>query len=204
MKMKKAPKLIRSIEMTHLFVIGSVRYWGKLIRSGLIYGFADAARSALSFLQERVVLVPIDKFAEQKKKKKTRKNIPFDKVLSFVWTILLSMCLASLLGLYMGYLHSISIFLVVTILTLFSLYHTFLVLAIALYEYKQGPYDGKWFYAYTLDYMIRNPFKSLFVLMLTWSSMGIAYFNLVLFVFLVLSLYWMMVQKGLHVKANER
>ncbi len=197
--MKKAPKMIRSIEIIHLFVIGSVRYWGQLIRSGLIYGFADAARSTLSFLQERVVLAPIDAPAEQDR---TRKSIPLGKGLSFVWTVVLSMCLASLLALYMGYLYSVSIFLVVTTLTLFSLYHTFLVLAIGLYEYKQETYDRKWIYAYTLDYMIRNPFKSLFVLMLTWSAMGIAYFNLVLFVFLVPSLYWMMVQKGLQVKAK--
>lgn len=198
--MKKTPKLMRSIEIIHLFVIGSVRYWGQLIRSGLIYGFADAARSMLSFLQERIVLASIDEPAEQDK---ARKSIPFDKGLSFVWTVLLSMCLASLLCLYMGFLHTISSFLVVTSLTLFSLYHTFLVLAIGLYEDKQETYNGKWLYAYTLDYMIRNPFKSLFVLMLTWSAMGIAYFNLVLFVFLVPSLYWMMVQKGIQVKAKE-
>lgn len=198
--MKKAPRLTRSVEMIHLFVVGSVHYWGALIRSGLIYGFADAARSALSFLQERVVLAPIDAPAEQDR---TRKSIPFGKGLSFVWTVLLSMCLASLLCLYMGFLHTISSFLVVTSLTLFSLYHTFLVLAISLYEDKQDTYNGKWFYAYTLDYMIRNPFKSLFVLMLTWSAMGVAYFNLVLFFFLVPSLYWMMIQKGLQVKVKE-
>lgn len=198
--MKKAPRLTRSVEMIHLFVVGSVHYWGALIRSGLIYGFADAARSALSFLQERVVLAPIDVPAEQDR---TRKSIPFGKGLSFVWTVLLSMCLASLLCLYMGFLHTISSFLVVTSLTLFSLYHTFLVLAISLYEDKQDTYNGKWLYAYTLDYMIRNPFKSLFVLMLTWSAMGVAYFNLVLFFFLVPSLYWMMIQKGLQVKVKE-
>ncbi|MER2001577.1 MAG: hypothetical protein ABS862_03060 [Carnobacterium inhibens] len=198
--MKKAPRLTRSVEMIHLFVVGSVHYWGALIRSGLIYGFADAARSALSFLQERVVLAPIDAPAEQDR---TRKSIPFGKGLSFVWTVLLNLCLASLLCLYMGLLHTISSFLVVTSLTLFSLYHTFLVLAISLYEDKQDTYNGKWLYAYTLDYMIRNPFKNLFVLMLTWSAMGVAYFNLVLFFFLVPSLYWMMIQKGLQVKVKE-
>lgn len=50
--MKKSPRLTRSVEMIHLFVVGSVHYWGALIRSGLIYGFADAARSALSFYKK--------------------------------------------------------------------------------------------------------------------------------------------------------
>lgn len=202
--MKKAPRMTRSVEMIYVLVVGSLHYWGALIHSGVIYGFAEAATCTLNFLQQTTVFSPINGNIEQRSLAKASERIPFGKVLSFIWIILFSMCLASLLAVYNEYLYTVSSFLAVISLTLFSIYHTFLVLAISLYNDKKEVCNGKWLYAYTLDYLVRNPFKSLFVLMLTWSAMGIAYFNLVLFFFLVPSLYWMIVQKGLQVKTKER
>ena len=196
--MSKAPRLTRSVEIIYAFVVGSLRYWGALIRSGLIYGFVDAALSMVFFLQEAKSLSKIGSNTEQVKTEKKIDNVPYGKILSFIWTGLLSMCVASFLSIKMGFVYSISSLLLVTSLTLFS--YVFLVLAICLSSDRKEAYKGKWFYAYTLDYLIRNPFKSLFILMLTWSAMGIAYFNLILFIFLVPSIYWLMIQKGLQVR----
>lgn len=198
--MRKAPRLVRSIEIIYVFVVGSLHYWGALIRSGLIYGFSDAALSMMFFLQEAKGLSKIRFTTEQVETEKKSGNVPYGKVLSFIWTGLLSLCVASLLSIKMGVMNSISSLLLVTSLTLFSFYHVFLVLAVSLYSDRKETFEGKWFYAHTLDYLIRNPFKSLFVLMLTWSALGIAYFNLVLFIFLIPSIYWLMIQKGLRVQ----
>lgn len=198
--MSKAPRLTRSVEIIYVFVVGSLHYWGALIRSGFIYGFADAALSMVFFLQEAKGLSKIGLNTEQVKTEKTIDNVPYGKILSFIWTGLLSLCVASFLSIKLGFVYSISSLLLVTSLTLFSFYHVFLVLAICLSSDRKETYKGKWFYAYTLDYLIRNPFKSLFILMLTWSAMGIAYFNLILFFFLVPSIYWLMIQKGLQVR----
>lgn len=198
--MRKAPRLARSIEIIYVFVVGSLHYWGALIRFGLIYGFSDAALSMLFFLQEAKGLSKIRSTTEQVETEKKSGNVPYGKVLSFIWTGLLSLCVASLLSIKMGVMNSISSLLLVTSLTLFSFYHVFLVLAVSLYSDRKETFEGKWFYAHTLDYLIRNPFKSLFVLMLTWSALGIAYFNLVLFIFLIPSIYWLMIQKGLRVR----
>lgn len=198
--MRKAPRLARSIEIIYIFVVGSLHYWGALIRSGLIYGFSDAALSMLFFLQEAKGLSKIRSTTEQVETEKKSGNVPYGKVLSFIWTGLLSLCVASLLSIKMGVMNSISSLLLVTSLTLFSFYHVFLVLAVSLYSDRKETFEEKWFYAHTLDYLIRNPFKSLFVLMLTWSALGIAYFNLVLFIFLIPSIYWLMIQKGLRVR----
>ncbi|WP_407371708.1 hypothetical protein [Carnobacterium sp.] len=198
--MRKAPRLTQSIEIIYAFVVGSLHYWGTLIRSGLIYGFSDAALGMVFFLQEAKGLSKNGSNIEQVKIEKNRGNVPYGKGLSFIWTGLLSLCVASFLSIKMGVVYSISSLLLVTSLTLFSFYHVFLVLAICLSSDRNETYKGKWFYAYTLDYLIRNPFKSLFILMLTWSAMGIAYFNLILFIFLVPSIYWLLIQKGLKVK----
>lgn len=195
--MRKAPRLTRSVEMVYILVVGSLHYWGVLIRSGLIYGFTDAATYTLNFIQQTTAFSPINGNSEPRSLDKASESIPFGKIISFIWAILLSICLASLLAVYKGYLHTVSSFLAVISMTLFSIYHTFLVLAVSLYNEKKEVYKGKWFYAYTLDYLVRNPFKSLFVLMLTWSAMGIAYFNLILFFFLIPSIYWLMIQKEL-------
>lgn len=198
--MSKAPRLTRSVEIIYAFVVGSLRYWGALIRSGFIYGFADAALSMMFFLQETKGLSKNRSNTEQVKPEKTSRNVPCGKILSFIWTGLLSLCVASFLSIKMGFMYSIGNLLVVTSLTLFSFYHVFLVLVICLSSDRKGTYKGKWFYAYALDYLIRNPFKSLFILTLTWSAMGIAYFNLILFIFLVPGIYWLMIQKGLQVR----
>ncbi|MCA9765609.1 MAG: hypothetical protein KC455_04230 [Carnobacterium sp.] len=194
--MKKSPVIIKSIEIVYLFIIGSVQYWGTLIRSGLIYGFVDAALSVLVFLQENNMYTPTNLNTKQK----TGEGMPFKKRFSFIWTGLLSICLANYFFIEMGSSQYVAGPMLVASVTLFSFYHVFLVLSISIYSNKKEVQDKKWLYAYTVDYMIRKPFRSLFILLLTLSMIGMAYFNLIVFVFFVPSFFWLFVQKGLQVK----
>ena len=82
--MSKSPRLTRSVEIIYVFVVGSLHYWGALIRSGLIYGFADAALSMVFFLQEAKGLSKIGSNTEQVRTEKTIGNVPYGKILSFI------------------------------------------------------------------------------------------------------------------------
>lgn len=202
--MKKHSKLVRSVEMIQDLVVCSVRYWGTLIRFGFIYGFVDAALNALSFLQTTKVLSSISKEGEEHALDHIKKKMPFGKLLSFIWGSLLSSCIAVFFIIGNGLKFPGNIFLLVVCLTSFSIYHTFLVVIVRLHSEKKHSYTGKRLVAYAFVYMIGNPFKSLFILMLTGSAIAIAYLNLVLFVFFVPSVFWLMVQKGIQEKGlNE-
>ena len=62
---------------------------------------------------------------------------------------------------------------------------------------NQRPLLNGLLYAQTLDHMFRNPTKCVYIMVLSGSAVLIGFFNLILFVFLVPSLYWLLLTKGM-------
>jgi hypothetical protein len=79
----------------------------------------------------------------------------------------------------------------------FVLYHIFLVTLVVLDKENERTLSNGLLYAHTLDHMFRYPTKSLYILVLSVSALLIGFFNLILFVFLVPSLYWWLLTKGM-------
>lgn len=184
--MDKQSRIVRFVEQVYRLVIGSLIYWKTLILSGGLYGFVDAADNLMAFLS-----------STERTSSGKGKNLPHRKLLSFTWCVLFSVVLAGYLHIGNGKGTEMSLFLWITASTAFVLYHIFLVTLVVLGKEDQRPLPNRMRYAQTLDHMFRNPAKCLYILMLSGSAVLVGFFNLILFVFLVPSLYWWLLNKGM-------
>lgn len=184
--MGKQSKIVCFVEQVYRFVIGSFIYWRTLICSGIIYGFVDASTVLMAFLSS----------AEPPHAEK-KENLLHRKILSFIWSILFSIVLSGFLYIGNGKGAETTIFLWITITTIFVLYHVFLVTVIELVKEIDSPFPSGLLYARTLDHMLRNPTKCLYIIVLSGIAVFLGFYNLILFVFLVPSLYWWLLNKGM-------
>ena len=124
-------------------------------------------------------------------------SLPYRKLLSFIWCALCSIFLAGYLYIANDKDTEVTLFLWITATTAFVLYHIFLVTLIVLEKENERILSNGLLSAHALDPMFRNPTKSLYILVLSVSALLIGFFNLILFVFLVPSLYWWLLTKGM-------
>lgn len=184
--MGKQSRIVRFVEQVYRLVTGSLLYWKTLIFSGGLYGFVDAADNLMAFLSS----------TEPTRAGKTE-SLPHRKLLSFTWCVLFSIVLAGYLHIGNGKRTEMTLFLWITASTAFVLYHIFLVTLVVLGKENEPRLSNRMRYAQTLDHMFRNPTKGLYILVLSGSAMLVGFFNLILFVFLVPSLYWWFLTKGM-------
>ena len=124
-------------------------------------------------------------------------SLQYRKLLSFIWCVLFSIVWAGYLLIGKGKGTEMTLFLWIMITTAFVLFHIFLVTLVVLDKENERTLSNGLLYAHTLDHMFRNPTKSLYILVLSVSALLIGFFNLILFVFLVPSLYWWLLTKGM-------
>lgn|GEM_PF-6225270 len=184
--MEKQSRIVRFVEQVYRLVIGSLLYWKTILSSGGLYGFVDAADRLMAFLSS----------GEPTGAEKIE-SLPYRKLLSFIWCVLFSVVLAGYLLIGKGKGTEMTLFLWIMITTSFVLYHIFLVTLVVLDKENERTLSNGLLYAHTLDHMFRNPTKSLYILVLSVSALLIGFFNLILFVFLVPSLYWWLLTKGM-------
>nr|WP_321292026.1 hypothetical protein [uncultured Trichococcus sp.] len=190
--MGKQPRIVRIVEQVYRLVIGSLFYWKTIISSGGVYGFVDAADRLMVFLSS----------AEPTISEKTE-NLPYRKLLSFIWCVLFSIVLVGYLLIGKGKGTEMTLFFSITITTVFVLYHIFLVTLVVLDKKNERPLSNGLLYAQTLDHMFRNPTKCLYILMLSVIAVLVGFFNLIMFVFLVPSLYWWLLTKGMEQQKKQ-
>ena len=184
--MEKQSRIVRFVEQVYRLVIGSLLYWKTLVFTGGLYGFVDAADNLRAFLSS----------GEPTGAEKIE-SLPYRKLLSFIWCVLFSVVLAGYLLIGKGKGSEMTLFLWIMITMAFVLYHIFLVTLVVLDKENERTLSNGLLYAHTLDHMFRNPTKSLYILVLSVSALLIGFFNLILFVFLVPSLYWWLLTKGM-------
>ena len=184
--MEKQSRIVRIVEQVYRLVIGSLLYWKTLVFSGGLYGFVDAADNLRAFLSS----------GEPTGAEKIE-SLPYRKLLSFIWCVLFSVVLAGYLLIGKGKGSEMTLFLWIMITMAFVLYHIFLVTLVVLDKENERILSNGLLYAHALDHMFRNPTKSLYILVLSVSALLIGFFNLILFVFLVPSLYWWLLTKGM-------
>ena len=184
--MEKQSRIVRFVEQVYRLVIGSLLYWKTILSFGGLYGFVDAADRLMGFLSS----------AESTRAGKTE-SLPHRKLLSFTWCVLFCIVLAGYLHISSGKGTETTLFLWIMITTAFVLYHIFLVTLVVLDKENERPLLNGLLYAQTLDHMFRNPTKCVYIMVLSGSAVLIGFFNLILFVFLVPSLYWLLLTKGM-------
>ena len=184
--MEKQSRIVRFVEQVYRLAIGSLLYWKTLVFSGGLYGFVDAADRLMAFLSS----------GEPTGAEKIE-SLPYRKLLSFIWCVLFSVVLAGYLLIGKGKGTEMTLFLWIMITMAFVLYHIFLVTLVVLDKENERILSNGLLYAHALDHMFRNPTKSLYILVLSVSALLIGFFNLILFVFLVPSLYWWLLTKGM-------
>ena len=184
--MEKQSRIVRFVEQVYRLVIGSLLHWKTLVFSGGRYGFVDAADNLSAFLSS----------GEPTGAEKIE-SLPYRKLLSFIWCVLFSVVLAGYLLIGKGKGSEMTLFLWIMITMAFVLYHIFLVTLVVLDKENERILSNGLLYAHALDHMFRNPTKSLYILVLSVSALLIGFFNLILFVFLVPSLYWWLLTKGM-------
>ena len=184
--MEKQSRIVRIVEQVYRLAIGSLLYWKTILSSGGLYGFVDAADRLMAFLSS----------GEPTGAEKIE-SLPYRKLLSFIWCVLFSVVLAGYLLIGKGKGTEMTLFLWIMITTAFVLYHIFLVTLVVLDKENERTLSNGLLYAHTLDHMFRYPTKSLYILVLSVSALLIGFFNLILFVFLVPSLYWWLLTKGM-------
>ena len=184
--MEKQSRIVRFVEQVYRLAIGSLLYWKTILSSGGLYGFVDAADRLMAFLSS----------GEPTGAEKIE-SLPYRKLLSFIWCVLFSVVLAGYLLIGKGKGTEMTLFLWIMITTAFVLYHIFLVTLVVLDKENERTLSNGLLYAHTLDHMFRYPTKSLYILVLSVSALLIGFFNLILFVFLVPSLYWWLLTKGM-------
>lgn len=181
--MGKQSRIVCFVEQVYRLVIGSLFYWKTLIFSGGLYGFVDAGDRLMVFLSS----------ADPTSSGKTE-SLPHRKLLSFIWSVLFSIALSGGLHFGNGKETDMKLLLWITASTAFVLYHIFLVTLVVLGLENERPLSNRMRYVQTLDHMFRNPTKCLYILVLSGSAILVGFFNLILFVFLVPSLFWWLVQ----------
>ncbi|CZQ82034.1 hypothetical protein SAMN04488048_10313 [Trichococcus flocculiformis] len=184
--MEKQSRIVRFVEQVYRLVIGSLLYWKTILSSGGLCGFVVAADRLMAFLSS----------GEPTGAEKIE-SLPYRKLLSFIWCVLFSVVLAGYLLIGKGKGTEMTLFLWIMITTAFVLYHIFLVTLVVLDKENERTLSNGLLYAHTLDHMFRNPTKSLYFLVLSVSALLIGFFNLILFVFLVPSIYWWLLTKGM-------
>ena len=184
--MEKQSRIVRFVEQVYRLAIGSLLYRKTILSSGGLYGFVDAADRLMAFLSS----------GEPTGAEKIE-SLPYRKLLSFIWCVLFSVVLAGYLLIGKGKGTEMTLFLWIMITTSFVLYHIFLVTLVVLDKENERILSNGLLYAHALDHMFRNPTKSLYILVLSVSALLIGFFNLILFVFLVPSLYWWLLTKGM-------
>ena len=184
--MEKQSRIVRFVEQVYRLVIGSLLYWKTILSSGGLCGFVVAADRLMAFLSS----------GEPTGAEKIE-SLPYRKLLSFIWCVLFSVVLAGYLLIGKGKGTEMTLFLWIMITMAFVLYHIFLVTLVVLDKENERILSNGLLYAHALDHMFRNPTKSLYILVLSVSALLIGFFNLILFVFLVPSLYWWLLTKGM-------
>lgn len=191
--MEKQSKIVRFVEHVYRLIIGSLLYWKTILSSGGLYGFVDGADRILAFLSSTEPTI-----AER------TEILSYRKLLSFIWSVLLSTVLTGYVYFGNGKGTEMTLFLWIILTTAFALFHIFLVTLVVLDKGNEHPQSNRLRYAKTLDHMLRNPTKCLYVLVLSGCAVLVGFFNLILFVFLVPSLYWWLLEKGMgHQKTQQ-
>ena len=171
--MEKQSKLVRLVEWIYQLCTQSLAYWGIFLSSLGIYSFVEAA--------ERLMKQTGGQSANR---------FRHGRVLSFIWSILLSMVFTGYFHVRTGSLNDNELFVWIIGVTAFAFYHVFLITMVLLNREEDDFLSGRLLYARSLDRMLRKPMKSLFILVLSGAAVLVAFLNLVFFIFLVPALYW--------------